>query len=113
MKYLKLISAIVLFIAVFTGLVSAEGEKDSLYTEQYEMSGADSLSEALPDDTRRYFEENGIDPADYSWVSVISADNVFSHIWGFLKSGAKAPLKAGAEVTALILIAAALSAAQL
>lgn len=113
MKYLKLISAIVLFIAVFTGLVSAEGERDSLYTEQYEMSGADSLSDALPDDTRHYFEENGIDPADYSWVSVISADNVFSHIWGFLKSGAKAPLKAGAEVTALILIAAALSAAQL
>lgn len=113
MKHIKFISAIVLFIAVFTGLVSAEGEKDSLYTEQYEMSGADSLSEALPDDTRRYFEENGIDPADYNWVSVITADNVFSHIWGFLKSGAKAPLKAGAEVTALILIAAALSAAQL
>ena len=102
-----------LFIAVFTGLVSAEGDKDSLDKEQYETAGADSLSEALPDDTRRYFEENGIDPADYSWVSVITADNVFSHIWGFLKSGAKAPLKAGAEVTALILIAAALSAAQL
>ncbi|HAY97797.1 MAG TPA: hypothetical protein DCY23_05915 [Ruminococcaceae bacterium] len=113
MKHIKLISAIMLFIAVFTGLVSAEGEKDSLYKEQYETAGADSLSEALPDDTRRYFEENGIDPADYSWVSVITADNVFSHIWGFLKSGAKAPLKAGAEVTALILIAAALSAAQL
>ncbi|HCD81996.1 MAG TPA: hypothetical protein DEQ65_06555 [Ruminococcaceae bacterium] len=113
MKHIKLISAIMLFIAVFTGLVSAEGEKDSLYKEQYETAGADSLSEALPDDTRRYFEENGIDPADYGWVSVITADNVFSHIWGFLKSGAKAPLKAGAEVTALILIAAALSAAQL
>lgn len=113
MKHIKLISAIMLFIAVFTGLVSAEGEKDSLYKEQYETAGADSLSEALPDDTRRYFEENGIDPADYNWVSVITADNVFSHIWGFLKSGAKAPLKAGAEVTALILIAAALSAAQL
>lgn len=113
MKHIKLISAIMLFIAVFTGLVSAEGEKDSLYKEQYETAGADSLSEALPDDTRRYFEENGIDPADYRWVSVITADNVFSHIWGFLKSGAKAPLKAGAEVTALILIAAALSAAQL
>ena len=113
MKHIKLILAIMLFIAVFTGLVSAEGEKDSLYKEQYETAGADSLSEALPDDTRRYFEENGIDPADYSWVSVITADNVFSHIWGFLKSGAKAPLKAGAEVTALILIAAALSAAQL
>ena len=60
MKHIKLISAIMLFIAVFTGLVSAEGEKDSLYKEQYETAGADSLSEALPDDTRRYFEENGV-----------------------------------------------------
>lgn len=95
MKHIKLISAIMLFIAVFTGLVSAEGEKDSLYKEQYETAGADSLSEALPDDTRRYFEENGIDPADYNWVSVITADNVFSPYMGIFKKRSQGTLKGG------------------
>lgn len=112
MKYFKLLWAILIFIVLLTVSVSAKEDTGNFYAEQYKTSGAEDLNNNLPEETRRYFEENGIDPSDYNWVSGITAGNVFSHIWGFLISGAKAPLKAGAEVIAVILIAAALSAAE-
>ena len=67
----------------------------------------------MPDSTREYFEKNGIDPSDYGWVGSLTSQNVFSHILEFLKSGAKTPLKSGAAITAVILISAAFSSAEI
>lgn len=104
-----------LFALFLSGAVRAEdaGTPDDFYTEQYKNSGADGLNEALPDKTQEFFDRNGIDPSDHNWVNSLTAESVFGHIAEFVKSGAKAPLKAGAGIIAIILISAALGSMEL
>lgn len=110
---MKIFKFFLLFLLmIFTLSVSVSAEED-FYTEQYKNSGAEDIADSLPDSTRRYFQENGIDPSDYNWVNSLSAEGVFGHIWGFIKSGAKAPLRSGGAIIAIILISAALASAEL
>lgn len=99
---------IILLIPLFCISVKAE-ENEEFYRKQYELSGADSLSDSLPEETREFLESNGIDPSGENTADSISAENVFSHIFGFLRSGAKAPIAAGASIIGIILISAAIS----
>ena len=89
------------------------GSPDEFYSEQYKNSGAEEIENNLPEQTREYFKDNGIDPSDYNWVNSISAESVFKHIFTFIASGAKAPLKAGAGIIAIILISAALGCVEI
>ena len=115
MKKLRILILFWVFVALLTISVSAEesGSPEDFYTEQYKNSGAEDLEDALPDAAKDYFSENGIDPSDYGWVNTLSAESVFKHILGFISSGAKAPLKAGAGIIAIILISAALSSVEI
>ena len=115
MKKLRILILFWVFAALLTISVSAEesGSPEDFYTEQYKNSGAEDLEDALPDAAKDYFSENGIDPSDYGWVNTLSAESVFKHILGFISSGAKAPLKAGAGIIAIILISAALSSVEI
>ena len=105
---MKKIVLILILIFAFSVPVCAEGT--DLYAEQYGISGADGLDSALPDSAKEFFSENRIEPSDPSWVNSLSGENVFRHIWGFLTSGAKTPLKTCAAVIGIILITAALTA---
>lgn len=89
------------------------GSPDEFYTEQYKNSGAEEIENNLPEQTREYFRDNGIDPSDYNWVNSISAESVFKHIFTFIASGAKAPIKAGAGIIAIVLISAALGCVEI
>ncbi|MBE6749673.1 MAG: hypothetical protein E7560_00725 [Ruminococcaceae bacterium] len=89
--------------------VSAEEAHEDFYKSQYEQSGAAALSEHLPRETREFLKENGIDLENPDWTTAISGENVFSHIWSFLKSGALKPFSVGTAILAIILISAALS----
>lgn len=114
MKLIKFLAVLSLLLCIFTVTAAAErGDTESFYAEQYEKSGADDIGDSLPEETHNYLSENGIDPSDYGWVNKLSVGGVFGHIWGFIKSGAAQPLKAGAEITAIILITAALASAEL
>lgn len=110
MKLLK-ISVIAAIFAVLLS-VTVLAEEEDFYAEQYKISGAEEIEENLPDGAQEYFEKNGIDPSDSKWVNRLSAENVFEHIWGFIASGAKTPLKAGAGIIGIILLSAALGAAE-
>lgn len=110
MKLLK-ISVIAAIFAVLLS-VTVLAEEEDFYAEQYKISGAEEIEENLLDGAQEYFEKNGIDPSDSEWVNRLSAENVFEHIWGFIASGAKTPLKAGAGIIGIILISAALGAAE-
>lgn len=107
MNMKKFFVALILIFA-FSMPVCAEGT--DLFAEQYEISGADRLGGSLPDSAREFFSENGIEPSDPNWVNSLSGENVFRHIWGFVTSGAKTPLKTCAAVIGIILITAALTA---
>ena len=113
---LAVFCAAALFIlpaAAYEGENEKDGSAEEFYAEQYEKSGAGELSENLPDSVREYFEESGIDPSDYGWTDNLTAESVFSHIFGFIASGAKSPLRAGAAILAVILISAALASAEI
>lgn len=101
-----------ILIIVFCIPVSAESAED-FYNRQFSLSGADELSENLPDTAKEFMEESGFNPQNEDWLSSFTPQNVFSHIGNFLKSGAKTPLAAGGSILAIILISAALGSMEI
>lgn len=83
---------------------------DDNYITQYENVGADKLADNLDEQTREFFEENGIDAKDYTWVNQLTIGSVFEHIWRFITSGIRAPIKTGVLVASIIFLSAALTA---
>ncbi len=106
---MKRIIVFILLLLAFSFTVSAQ-ENNDIYKQQYELSGADELNEALPDDVRGFLDENDIDPSDSNWVSSITQKSVFEHIKDFFANGAKTPLKVGAALLGIILIISAITA---
>ena len=84
--------------------------EEDLYSGVYEQSGIKKTEDYLTDGAREFLREENIDTSDYNWINSLTAEGVFSHIWKFIKSGAKAPLKAGSAVMGIIIIAAAVRA---
>lgn len=103
---IKKFFVVLFFTLLFT--VSVKAEESSLYKEQLQNSGALELEDNLPDDVKKYLQENGIDISDYNWVNNLKTESVFSHILNFLKSGIKTPLTALGTVVALVLVHSAI-----
>lgn len=87
-----------------------ENYQNEFYQEQYENSKADELENYLPDETKEFMRENGIVPNGDDILENITTENVFLHIWEFLKGGIKTPFACGGAVLAVILISAVISA---
>lgn len=88
-----------ILIMVFALPVSAS---ENVIFEQAERSGANSLEEALPEETRELMKEFGAKNSHNLSPELFTPQNIFSHVFSFLKDGAKAPAKTG--ITALVLI---------
>lgn len=115
MKIKKIVLLLILIIPTFFVTVKAEQSglsQEEFYKQQLELSGADEIENALPEQAKEYLAENEIDLSDYNWVNKLSADNVFKHIFGFVVSGGKAPLNAGIGALGIILISSALTATE-
>lgn len=80
------------------------------YAEQYENIGGEKISDNIDEQTRDFFAKSGIDAKDPNWVNNLTGENVFSHIWGILKSGAKAPIKSGVLIASIIFLTASITA---
>lgn len=104
---MKKIIFTILFSFLFILPVSAQ--ETSYYTEQYEISGAEEIKEYIDEDALRFLEENGLGPENEGWVNSLNAENIFSHIWDFVKNGAKGPSRAAAFILSIILITAAVT----
>ena len=107
MKKLLILLAVILLAALMNFTVFAD---DDYYSDIYEQSGADDLKYSLPDEARQFFDERNIDISDYNWVNSLKTENIFSHIFSFLKSGGRAPFKAGFTLIGIILATAAVRA---
>ena len=106
---IRRIMCITLFFLVFSFPVRAEENYiNEFYEEQYKNSGADELENYLPDETKEFMNENGLIPDSNNILESITPENVFSHIWGFLKGGIKKPIACGGAVLAVILISSAI-----
>ncbi len=80
---------------------------DGIYGEQYNASGADGLSDCLPNDVKEYMDSIDISGFDTSWTSELTLQNIFQQIAGFIKSGGKRPITAGCSILAVLLFGAA------
>ena len=99
---------VIFFMLILSFTASAEEiSGEFFYKEQYEISGAGSLQEYLPEEVEKSLDKGGIEPSDINWVNNITAQNVFSHIWGFLKSGGKTVFSSAAALLSIILISGA------
>ena len=110
---IKRILMVLIIIMLFSPRVFAEDSAEDFYIKQYEMSGMDSLSDSLPDDTEEFMKESGLDPKSEDFLSSFTPRNVFSHIGEFLRSGAKTPIASGGAILAIILISAALGSMEI
>ncbi|MBR4761765.1 MAG: hypothetical protein IK086_03935 [Clostridia bacterium] len=103
MKKIIFIIVAAIFIFAFPFSAAAEEERQSIY----DISGVEETKGYLSDDARDLIDGENIDVSDYNWINSIETESVFSHIWSFIKSGAKAPLRAGFCALAIIIVAAA------
>ncbi|MBE6787286.1 MAG: hypothetical protein E7537_02950 [Ruminococcaceae bacterium] len=104
-----MIKKIIGFIFIFTIFVlPVSAQETNIYGEQLKNSGFFEAQKEVPPDVLEYLEQNGIDINDYNWVNNIKTENVFLHIFGFLKSGLKKPLMSLGLILAIIIITATL-----
>ena len=108
---MKRLVAIIFVLLIFTPLncYAEDNSYEEIYRQQYESANLNDLQNSLPEDTKDFLNENGMDIENPDWVNEISLENVFTHILNFLKSGAKTPFAVGMGIFAVILISAALS----
>ncbi len=104
---IKKILVIILIAHLLT--ISVFAEENNIYEKQYEQSVGQELDEGLPYYTERFLDQNGLNPKNKDWVYNITPQNVFLHIFSFLKSGLKGPLVSSLGVLAIILVSALIS----
>lgn len=101
---------IFLFLFLFFSVTvnAEEYSPEEFYNNQFNAAGVGELEQYLPDETRDFLNDNSLNPENEGWTRAIEPKNVFSHIWGFLRSGAKTPIATGAVILSITLISAAL-----
>lgn len=109
----KILVNIIIFMFVFCIPAAAEESlDDSFISEQAQLSGADTLGDALPDEAKEFFSENEIDAENGEWVNDLTPGNVLKMMWEFTKEGMAAPFACGGMIMAIILISGALNSAE-
>lgn len=103
---MKKILAFLILFYIFALPVSAE---DAAYSVTYESIGGAGLDDSLDLETQDFLRDNGIDPADYTWVNNLTDKNVLVHIFEFVTGGIKVPLRIGVTMIGVILITSALT----
>ncbi len=103
MKKIIFIMFFILFLSI-----PVTAEENDIYKEQLQNSGILEIEDNLPDDVKKYLTDNGMDISDYNWVNNLKTENVFSHIWNFLKDGLKKPIISLGAIIVIILIHALL-----
>lgn len=99
----KIILAVCVLMFVFAVPAKAE-----LYSEQYEKSGAESLYDALPDETKDLLDRLEITPKNSDFVNKITTGNVFTLIIDIIKSEGKTPAVTALSILGIVLAVSAL-----
>lgn len=108
-KVLILIPMFCLLFIFSAHAAETSSQSDSLtdyYKEQMELSGANTLSDELPNETRTMLEKMGIAEPDWQTLSSLTPNVIFSQIWSTAQEQSKNPLKAMMQVMAVMLLCA-------
>ena len=100
------LALVILFSLIFCPSAAAEGETydTELYKKQLELSGADRLKSALPDDANRLLEDFEIDPESPEAMLSVSGEEVFKTLFEALRQGVSAPLKTTLTIIGILLV---------
>ncbi|MCI9272819.1 MAG: stage III sporulation protein AE [Clostridiales bacterium] len=111
---------LLLFFLLFALPVNAQADTPPLsedsrdyYQQQVELSGADELTNELPNDTRVMMEHMGINGADWESLQSLTPSAIFSQIASMAQTQSSGPLKAAVEVLAVMLLCALLEGMKL
>lgn len=102
---MKKIIVIVIVMCLFAMPVYAQ---DS-YATHYKNVGGETLDDNLDEQTREFFEQNGIDAQNPDWVNNLTQGGVVNHICEFVTGGIKLPVKAGVLIAGIIFLTAAVT----
>ncbi len=102
--------ALIIVLIMLCLIINVSAEQTDLYKEQFSAAGGEELQENIPDSARDFSNEFSIDLSDSGWINGITSENAFLHIWGFIKSGAAAPLKTFGIILALIILGTLITA---
>lgn len=98
-----------LLFLILIFLLATPVSADNTYNSTYDSIGGEKLKQSLDANIQDFFDESGIDPADYNWVNNLTQQNVLSHIFEFVTGGIKKPLLTGVTIIGVILATAALT----
>lgn len=102
---MKKIIVFVILVCIFSLPVYATDN----YATHIENVGADTLEDILDNNTRSFFEENGIDITNSTWVGRLTEGDVLQHLWQFVTDGAKTPIMTGTIIAGIIFVTAAIT----
>lgn len=110
---MKRIIVLILMSLVFVVPVCAEEySTEEFLNKQAELSGADELNSALPNEAREFFAQKEISAEKSEWTKNLTFENTIKTIFEFVKDGIKAPFLTGGVILAIIFISAALSSVE-
>lgn len=107
-RALKTFFIFLLLSAPLTISAGAQGNTaEEYYSEQYRISRAEDLKDALPQDTKDYMESIGIDEADFYSIFEASPKKLFELLMNIASGKIGEPLKGMLKILGIILLAAA------
>lgn len=107
MKKIIILCMVFLSVTYITSCKATEISNEDVYNKYFEISGADNLTEALPNDVKDELEEYDILNFDGEFSNKFNPENVFESIFCFIKSKGKRPIIAGCSILAILLFSSA------
>ena len=104
----RLILIVVFFLCLVTPI---SAEEIDIYKEQFKASGIEDIENEIPDTAKDFLSDFTVDIDDSTWANTLNSENAIKHIWGFIKSGAKAPFKTFGIILALIILSTVITTA--
>jgi len=111
----KIICFFALTIIVLTLSMNAYAAEKQVdyYSQQFEQSGAQNLTDDLPSDTRKALENLGIQDTNWKNITSITPQGIFQQIISVAGGKTGTPLKAAASVIAVMLLCALMNGMKL
>lgn len=106
-KFIVSFFIMIILFNLFAIMASAADQYD-IIDQQSQKSGANSLYQKAPDNTKKSLDDMGIKSIDSKSLSNFTPAGLFNYITGKLKSDINAPLKAAASVLGILLACALL-----
>lgn len=106
-RFILLAFLMLALAGVFCGSVSAESGQsalDDMYDEQLEASGAESLWNSLPDETREFLNTLGIRDFNAESFTALDAESVTKNLLTLLSEQASGPLRSAGVLLGVILL---------